>query len=95
MNSLANVGKAEKPCVQKREKEHFLNIIDILDWKAEKALLCRDKEFKRKQRAKVRNVKEGGNNTKYLHLFANSKHMRNNIFQLEKDEGTIVLVKKI
>jgi hypothetical protein len=35
-------------------------------------------------------VKEGGNNTKYLHLFANSKHMRNNIFQLEQDEGTIV-----
>jgi hypothetical protein len=42
------------------------------------------------QRAKVKNVQEGGNNTKYFHLVANGKHRRKKIFQLEQEEGTIV-----
>jgi hypothetical protein len=51
--------------------------------------LHRDGESKWAQRAKVKHIQEGGNNTKYFHLIANGKH-RKNFFQLEQDEGTIV-----
>ena len=52
--------------------------------------LRRDEETKWAQRAKVKFVQEGGNNTKYFHLIANGKHRKKKIFQLEQDEGTIV-----
>ena len=52
--------------------------------------LRRDEETKWAQRAKVKHVQEGGNNTKYFHLIANGKHRKKKIFQLEQDEGTIV-----
>ena len=54
------------------------------------AKLRRDEEAKWAQRAKVRHIQEGGNNTKYFHLIANGKHRKKRIFQLEQDEGTIV-----
>ena len=54
------------------------------------AQLRRDEESKWAQRAKVKHVQEGGNNTKYFHLIANGKHRKKIIFQLEQDEGTIV-----
>jgi mannosylglycoprotein endo-beta-mannosidase len=54
------------------------------------AKLRRDEESKWAQRAKVKHVQKGGNNTKYFHLIANGKHRRKKIFQLEQDEGTIV-----
>jgi hypothetical protein len=52
--------------------------------------LRRDEEAKWAQRAKVKYIQEGGDNTKYFHLVANGKHRRKKIFQLEQDEGTIV-----
>ena len=52
--------------------------------------LRRDEETKWAQRAKVKHVQEGGNNTKYFHLIANGKHRKKKLFQLEQDEGTIV-----
>ena len=52
--------------------------------------LRREEEIKWAQRAKVKHVQEGGNNTKYFHLIANGKHRKKRIFQLEQDEGTIV-----
>jgi hypothetical protein len=52
--------------------------------------LMRDEESKWAQRAKVRHVQEGGNNTKYFHLIANGKHRKKKIYQLEQQEGTIV-----
>jgi hypothetical protein len=52
--------------------------------------LRRDEETKWAQRAKIKNIQEGGNNTKYFHLIANGKHRKKKIFQLEQDEGTIV-----
>jgi hypothetical protein len=54
------------------------------------AKLRRAEETKWAQRAKVKHVQEGGNNTKYFHLIANGKHRKKKIFQLEHDEGTIV-----
>ena len=50
----------------------------------------REEESKWAQRAKVKYIQEGGDNTKYFHLIANGKHRRKKIFQLEQDEGTIV-----
>ena len=38
------------------------------------ANLRRDEETKWAQRAKVKHIQEGGNNTKYFHLIANGKH---------------------
>ena len=40
------------------------------------ANLMREEESKWAQRAKVRHVQEGGNNTKYFHLIANGKHQK-------------------
>jgi hypothetical protein len=54
------------------------------------AKLHRDEESKWAQRAKIKHMQEGGNNTKYFHLIANGKDKRKKIFQLEQDEGTIV-----
>jgi hypothetical protein len=92
----------------KLKKERLLNIIDILDKKAEitplnederrtlrstndaVAKLMRDEESKWAQRAKVKHIQEGRDNTKYFHLIANGKHQRKKIFQLEQEEGTII-----
>jgi hypothetical protein len=52
--------------------------------------LRRNEETKWSQRAMVKHIQEGGNNTKYFHLIANGKHRKKKIFQLEQDEGTIV-----
>jgi hypothetical protein len=38
--------------------------------------LRRDEETKWAQRAKVRHIQEGGNNTRYFHLIANGKHRK-------------------
>jgi hypothetical protein len=38
--------------------------------------LRRDEEFKWAQRAKVKYIQEGGDNTKYFHLIANGKHRK-------------------
>ena len=42
-------------------------------------LMC-EEESKWAQRAKVRHVQEGGNNTKYFHLIANGKHRKKKNF---------------
>jgi hypothetical protein len=52
--------------------------------------LRREEESKWAQRAKVKHIHEGGNNTRYFHLIANGKHRKKKIFQLEQQEGTIV-----
>jgi hypothetical protein len=41
--------------------------------------LRRDEEIKWAQRAKVKYIQEGGDNTKYFHLIANGKHRKKNI----------------
>ena len=52
--------------------------------------LLRDEESKWAQRAKVKHIQEGGNNTRYFHIVANGWRRKKRIFQLEQDEGTIV-----
>jgi hypothetical protein len=52
--------------------------------------LRREEEIKWAQRAKVKYIQEGGDNTKYFHLIANGKYRKKKIYQLEQDEGTIV-----
>ena len=54
------------------------------------AILRRDEEAKWEQRAKVKHIQEGGNNTKYFHMIAHGKHRKKRIFQLEQDDGIIV-----
>jgi hypothetical protein len=44
------------------------------------AKLRRDEETKWAQRAKVKHIQEGGNNTKYFHLIANGKHRKKKDF---------------
>jgi hypothetical protein len=48
------------------------------------AKLRRDEETKWAQRAKVKHVQEGGNNTKYFHLVANGKHRKKKKFNWNK-----------
>jgi mannosylglycoprotein endo-beta-mannosidase len=66
------------------EREALRNANDCL------AKLQYEEEAKWAQRAKVKHVQEGGNNTKYFHLIANGKHRKKENFQLEQDEGIIV-----
>jgi hypothetical protein len=56
----------------------------------ELAILRREEEAKWAQRAKVKHIQKGKDNTKYFHIVANRKHRRKKFFQLEQDEGTIV-----
>jgi hypothetical protein len=44
-----------------------------------------EEESKSVQRAKVKHVQEGGDNTNYFHLIANGKHRRKNIFRIEQE----------
>src|ERR1041385_3570271 len=76
--------KAETSPLSYVEKEELKNANECIN------KLRRDEETKWAQRAKVKQVQEGGNNTKYFHLIANGKHRKKKIFQLEQDEGTIV-----
>ena len=46
--------------------------------------LRREEETKWAQRAKVKHVQEGGNNTKYFHLIANGKHRKKKNFSSNK-----------
>jgi hypothetical protein len=43
------------------------------------AKLRRDEETKWTQRAKIKHVQEGGNNTKYFHLVANGKRKKKSV----------------
>jgi hypothetical protein len=53
------------------------------------AELLREEEIKWYQRAKVKELLEGGSNTKYFQLIANGKHRKTRIFQLQHDERVI------
>ena len=48
------------------------------------AKLRRDEEAKWAQRAKVKHIQEGGNNTHYFHLIANGKHRKKQFSSLSK-----------
>jgi hypothetical protein len=57
----------------------------------ELAILRRDEESKWAQRAKVKHIQEGSDNTKYFHLLANGKHRRKKKFSLSKKRGRYVV----
>jgi hypothetical protein len=76
--------KAETTLLNTNEREEFKKANDFLN------KLRREEESKWAQRAKVKHIQEGGNNTRYFHLIANGKHRKKKIFQLEQQEGTIV-----
>ena len=76
--------KAETTPLSTQEREALRNANDKI------ASFRRDEESKWAQRAKVKYIQEGGDNTKYFHLIANGKHRKKKIFQLEQEEGTIV-----
>ena len=56
--------------------------------------LRRDEETKWAQRAKVKHIQEGGNNTKYFHLIANGKHRKKKYFSYNKMKEPL-LVRRI
>jgi hypothetical protein len=62
--------KAENTPLSKDERLSLIKANDEL------AKLRRDEEIKCAQRAKVKHVQEGGNNTKYFHLVANGRHRK-------------------
>jgi hypothetical protein len=76
--------QAESCPLNKSERDKLRDANDKL------CKLRREEELKWAQRAKVKHVQEGGNNTKYFHLIANGKHRKKRIYQLEQDNGTIV-----
>ena len=69
--------KAETNPLRLNEREELKKTNDSLN------KLRRDEESKWAQRAKVKHIQEGGNNTRYFHLIANGKYRKNKKFQLE------------
>src|SRR5438132_5305445 len=53
------------------------------------AKLLREEELKYYQRAKVKDVLLGDNNTRYFQMVANGKHRRKIIYSLEHEDGKI------
>ena len=52
--------------------------------------LLREEEIKWYERAKVKTLLQGDNNTHFFHLVANGKHRKQHIFRLEQENGIIV-----
>jgi len=52
--------------------------------------LLREEEIKWYERAKVKTLLQGDNNTHFFHLVANGKHRKHHIFRLEQEDGIIV-----
>lgn len=52
--------------------------------------LLREEESKWYERAKVKTLLEGDNNTKFFRLVANGKHHKQHIFKLENEDGMII-----
>jgi hypothetical protein len=52
------------------------------------AAILREEEICLFQRAKVKHLLEGDNNTKYFQSVANSKHKKQSIYNLEDNDGT-------
>jgi hypothetical protein len=50
------------------------------------AQLLHEEEIKWYQRAKVKELLEGDNNTKYFHMVTNGKHRKNRIFQMHNGD---------
>jgi hypothetical protein len=76
--------KVEITPLNENERRRLRSTNDVV------AILRRDEESKWAQRAKVKHIQEGGNNTKYFYLIVNGKHRRKKIFQLEQEEDTII-----
>ena len=53
-------------------------------------LLLREEEIKWYERAKVKTLLEGDDNTRFFHLVANGKHQKQHIYKLENDQGAVV-----
>jgi uncharacterized protein (DUF608 family) len=58
------------------------------------ASILREEEVRLFQRAKVKHLLEGDDNTKYFHLVANGKHRRQWIFSLEDEDGACIADKE-
>jgi hypothetical protein len=52
--------------------------------------MLRGEEVRLFQRAKVKHLLEGDDNTKYFHLLANGKHQRHQIYSLEDENGVCI-----
>ena len=53
-------------------------------------LLLREKEIKWYERAKVKTLLEGDDNTRFFHLVSNGKHRKQHIYNLENDQGVVI-----
>jgi len=53
-------------------------------------LLLREEEIKWYERAKMKTLLEGDDNTRFFHLVANGKHRKQHIYKLENDQGIVI-----
>ena len=76
--------KAESVSLSNQEInfKHFL--------KERLVFLLREEELKWYERAKVKTLLEGDDNTRIFHLVANGKHRKQHIYQLENEHGVLV-----
>ena len=53
-------------------------------------MLLREEEIRWYERAKVKTLLEGDDNTRFFHLVANGKHRKQHIYKLENDQGVVI-----
>ena len=85
---IAGLDELDKKVETNILTDHEINLKHYL--KERLISLLREEEIKWYERAKVKSLLQGGDNTRFFHLVANGKHRKQHIFILEQEDGVIV-----
>jgi mannosylglycoprotein endo-beta-mannosidase len=85
LSLLENLDKKAETTTLSEQEIHLKHFL-----KESLVLLLREEELKWYERAKVKTLLEGDDNTRFFHLVANGKHRKQHIFKLENDQGVVI-----
>jgi mannosylglycoprotein endo-beta-mannosidase len=80
LSLLENLDKKAETTTLSEQEIHLKHFL-----KERLVLLLREEELKWYERAKVKTLLEGDDNTRFFHLVANGKHRKQHIYKLEDD----------
>jgi mannosylglycoprotein endo-beta-mannosidase len=85
LSLLENLDKKAETTTLSDQEIHLKHFL-----KERLVLLLREEELKWYERAKVKTLLEGDDNTRFFHLVANGKHRKQHIYKLENDQGVMI-----
>jgi hypothetical protein len=85
LSLLENLDKKAETTTLSEQEIHLKHFL-----KESLVLLLREEELKWYERAKVKTLLEGDDNTRFFHLVANGKHRKQHIYKLENDQGVVI-----